>query len=165
MASSLRLSFGVLEPGLMRYAREESAFLAEVMGETTGRAVADAVQRGLEAGETVRDLAKRLEELPAFSRERAKLVSRTETTRSWNGAQRRSLSDYSRESGQKATKTWLTAGDDRVRDEHAAMEGEERGIDEEFSNGEQSPSSPNCRCTCVYSLAAEPAEESTEEEA
>jgi SPP1 gp7 family putative phage head morphogenesis protein len=149
-AARIGLAFDVLEPGLLKYASEESAFLARVMGETTGRAVAKAVQDGLAAGETVNQLVKRLEQLPDFSRTRARLVARTETTRAWNGAQRRALTDFQRRSGRRVRKSWLSARDARVRDEHAAIDGEEKAVDEAFSNGLQQPGEPNCRCTLTY---------------
>jgi HK97 family phage portal protein len=154
-ASRLGLSFTVLEPGLAKYADQEAAFLADVMGEETGRAVAAAVQAGLLKGETVRELAKRLEDLPAFSRYRAKMTARTETTRAWNGAQRRSLSGFARDSGRRTTKSWLSARDERVRDEHAALDdGSYIDIDAAFDNGLTEPGEPNCRCTLIYDVAA-----------
>jgi SPP1 gp7 family putative phage head morphogenesis protein len=153
-AAQVGLNFGVLQPGVLAYAQEEAGFLASVMGETTGKKVAAIVQRRLSAGGLLRDLRKDLQESAAFSRTRAQLVARTETARAWNGAARRSLSDYESSSDEtvRVTKEWLTAGDDRVRDEHAGMEGEQRRIDEPFSNGLQEPSEPNCRCTSAFSL-------------
>ena len=39
------------------------------------------------------------------------------------------------------------------RKDHLAMDGEERGIDEPFSNDKQYPSGePNCRCRVDYSF-------------
>jgi SPP1 gp7 family putative phage head morphogenesis protein len=78
-------------------------------------------------------------------------IETTETTRATNGASRESLAAYGRESGRQMVKTWLSAQDDRVRDEHAEIDGEQRPIDEAFSNGLQSPGEPNCRCTLIYS--------------
>lgn len=152
-ASRLGLSFSVLEAGLLAYAAEESAFLASVMGETTAEKVVAAIQKGLEEGETVRGLIKRLRELPTFDNARAKMVARTETTRAWNGAQRRSLSDYQRSSGRVVMKTWLSSRDDRVREEHAELDGEQQPIDSAFTNGLMEPGEPNCRCTLTYSLS------------
>lgn len=157
VASQLGLSFSILEEGLASYAERESAFLASVMTETTGKAVAAAVQKGLNAGETVNALTQRLEKLSAFDRTRARLTARTETTRAWNGAQRSSMSDYQAASGRQVFKTWINSGDDRVRDEHLdAPEGvanEHIPIDATFSNGLTEPGEPNCRCTLIYSIA------------
>lgn len=47
---------------------------------------------------------------------------------------------------------WVTVGDDRVRDEHVAMNGEEVPFDQHYSNGELVPgeSAWNCRCVERY---------------
>lgn len=153
-ALRLGLTFAALEPGLAKYADEEADFLADAMGEATGRAVADTVQRGLMAGDDVGKLAKRLREDASFDRPRAKLVARTETTRAWNGAQRRSLSTFSEDSGRAVTKSWLSARDDRVREEHADLDdGTYIPIDDAFDNGLTEPGEPNCRCTLIYDVA------------
>jgi hypothetical protein len=49
-------------------------------------------------------------------------------------------------------KTWVTVGDDRVRDEHRAMQGETVAFENTFSNGEEIPgeSTFNCRCVLSY---------------
>lgn len=157
LTSRMGLSFSLLEPGLKNYAKEESVFLARVMGQTTGDAVAKAVQAGLDAGETIRSLTKRLEELPEFDRDRAKMTARTETTRAWNGAQRRSMSDYQKRTGKQATKSWLSSRDSRVRDEHIALDdGEFIAIDATFANGLTEPGEPNCRCTLLYGFSEAP---------
>jgi len=158
LSSRIGLSFSVLEPGLLQYAAHRSGFLADVMLDGTGKAVAKAVQDGLAAGETVGALIKRLETLPDFDRTRAKLVARTETTAAWNGAQRRALSEYKARTGRGVRKSWLSSRDDRVREEHQLLDAETSDvgipIDEAFSNGLTEPGEPNCRCTLVYSLEA-----------
>lgn len=153
LSSRIGVGFDLLQPGLNAYAAREADFLVGVMGETTGQLVAAAVQKGLREGDTIGRMVERLGELPAFTQDRAKLVARTETTRAWNGAQRGSLSAYAKESGRVAVKTWLSSQDARVREEHAALDGEQKGIDEPFSNGLQSPGEPNCRCTLTYGVA------------
>ena len=60
--------------------------------------------------------------------------------------------------GNKHTKIWKTAGDNRVRDSHAAIDGEEVDINALFSNGLKRPKDPNgrpeevynCRCTILW---------------
>ncbi|GAF85937.1 unnamed protein product, partial [marine sediment metagenome] len=54
-----------------------------------------------------------------------------------------------KQSGVVERKQWLATMDDRVRDEHAAMNGEKVGLDESFSNGLMFPGEPNCRCTVL----------------
>jgi len=54
---------------------------------------------------------------------------------------------------------WATVKDSRVRDEHAAMEGEVTRFDEPFSNGQTIPGETdyNCRCIKVDFQARQPA--------
>jgi len=153
LAARLSVGFDLLQPGLNDYATREAAFLADVMGETTARLVKDAVAAGLREGDTIGRLMDRLEGLPAFSPDRAKLVARTETTRAWNGAQRESMAGLERRTGRRVTKIWLSSQDGRVRPEHEELDGEQRAIDEPFSNNLQAPGEPNCRCTLTYQVS------------
>lgn len=155
VGADLGLSFSVLQPGLALFVAEEAEFLASVMGESTGRMVAKVVQGQLESGGLIRDIRKELEGAYAFSRERAQLVARTETTRAWNGAQRRALSKWQEEQSEevRVLKQWLSSRDRRVRPEHDALDdGKLYQIDELFPNGLQKPGEPNCRCTLLYEL-------------
>lgn len=60
--------------------------------------------------------------------------------------------------GYKHTKIWRSAGDNRVRDSHAHLDGTEIDIDGTFSNGLKRPKDPNgrpeevcnCRCTLLW---------------
>ena len=154
-AGQLGLNFSVLEPGLLDFAAEEADFLASVMGETTGRKVATIVQKRLSLGGLLGDLRKDLEGSAAFSRSRAKLVARTETTRAWNGAQRRSLSVYERgqDEAVRIMKSWLSSRDIRVRPAHRALDdGTTYRIDAAYPNGLQEPGEPNCRCTQIFDM-------------
>lgn len=55
----------------------------------------------------------------------------------------------------RAQKTWITVGDDRVRDEHILMQGETVPFNALYSNGEEIPgeSTFNCRCISRFSQA------------
>lgn len=156
IAAELGISFDVLQPGLLDYTEKEAAWLVTQVTDTTKANVRAALQAGLDAGESVPDIAKRIRESDAaFGKARSELIARTETTRVTNGAQRDSLSAYAAEEGATVSKSWLTARDGRVRDHHAALDGEKVGIDETFSDGSEAPHEPNCRCTLTYSLEDE----------
>lgn len=164
-AAQVDLSFTVLEPGLADFAAEEAEFLAEAMGETTGQFVADTVQKQLDEGGLIADIRKALEKDKAFSRTRAQLTARTETTRAWNGAQTRGLSDWEddQEEGVQVLKKWLDSGDIRVRAAHrAAGKKDPIPIDQPYDvDGKklQHPSEPNCRCTQLFSIEDDSEEE------
>jgi SPP1 gp7 family putative phage head morphogenesis protein len=138
------------------FVEREAGFLAQVMGETTGKRVAEAVQAHLNDGGSVADLRKRLAELRECTRRRAAMVARTETTRAWNGAQREQMASYAARTGRLAMKEWLSSRDDRVREEHAALDGTKIPIAEDFPNGLPAPGEPNCRCTMLYTFEEAP---------
>jgi HK97 family phage portal protein len=152
MAAELGISFDLLQPGLLEYVQKEAAWLVTQVGDTTKQAIRDELAAGLLEGEGIPEMAKRIEGAGAFSRSRAELIARSEVTRVSNGASHDSMTSYVAENGGTVTKSWLTAGDSRVRDAHAAMEGETRPLGEAFSNGEMYPSEPNCRCAITHSL-------------
>jgi hypothetical protein len=83
---------------------------------------------------------------------RAERISRTESGRAYMEAGQETMRQAV-DSGlvSRVIKIWHTVGDDRVRDEHADMEGQERELapnDQPYSNGEMYPgeNSINCRC-------------------
>ncbi len=155
LTADLGFSWDVVRPHIAEYAKREAAWLVTKITETTRSAIQDAVGAGVEAGQGARGIATRIEQAGAFSRERALLIARTEATRITNGAPTEALEAVGRDRGTKFVKTWVTAGDDRVREEHVELDGETRGIDEEFSNGLQFPGEPNCRCILTYSEASQ----------
>jgi SPP1 gp7 family putative phage head morphogenesis protein len=148
--ASVGISWDLIQPGVLKWVGKEMDFLAQSVTETTLDKVKLSLAEALEQGEGIEWLSARLEETGAFSPERAQLIARTETTRVTNGAAREGLSEYSEQTGRRIVKTWLSAQDARVRDEHAEIDGEQRPVDEAFSNGRQAPDEPNCRCTLIY---------------
>lgn len=149
-AAELGIDFALLQPGLLKFVERETGFLIRHVTATTRDGVRREIASALEAGESIGAMAKRIREAGEFSHDRSVLIARTEATRATNGAARESMSEYAKEHGVRVEKEWLTARDDRVRDEHAAMDGERVAIDDAFSNGLQHPSEPNCRCTLLH---------------
>lgn len=70
---------------------------------------------------------------------RGETVARTESIQALNRADYEALSqavDMGAANKGDVTRIWNTAGDDRVRDSHADMDGQEVGLDEPFVSGE-----------------------------
>ena len=152
VTSQLGIRFDLLTPGVQAYTQREAAFLVTSVTDTTRQYIRDALTGGLEAGEGISGIAKRIMQRGTFSNDRATLIARTETTRVQNGAQMGTLSEYKAQTGDAVTKEWVSAQDDRVRAEHLALNGEKREVDQAFSNGLLAPGEPNCRCTLIYSV-------------
>lgn len=146
----LNLDAVLLRPHLGSYIQREAAFLITNVTDTTKQAVRDALARTIDDGTEA--TVKAIREDTAFNRARARLIGRTETTRVLNGAPLEALQQYGATTDQKFTKSWLATLDDRVRDEHEAMNGETVAIDSNFSNGLSAPGEPNCRCGLTYGV-------------
>jgi SPP1 gp7 family putative phage head morphogenesis protein len=104
-------------------------------------------------GESRQQLIKRVESVyDGFDTNRAKMIARTEV----HGAVQKGSFETNRQAGIDL-KIWVSVLDDRTRDSHAYLDGEERKLDQKFSNGllfSGDPNGPaeetiNCRCSTV----------------
>jgi HK97 family phage portal protein len=94
------------------------------------------------AKETRAELVSRINAVYAdVSQGWAEVIARTEVHAATSGS-----TMHAYEQGGMKIKIWTAVMDGRTRRQHAEMDGEERGIHEEFSNGLMYPSEPNCRC-------------------
>lgn len=118
---------------------------------------------GIDAGESIPELAARVADAAALTEGRAHVVSRTETVSAFNAGS----IDTARLLGVDMVKVWEATGDARTRPDHAEAQGQERPIDEPFDVGGVAldvpgdPSGPpeaviNCRCTVVWEIPDEP---------
>ncbi len=124
--------------------QKRAVFFAHSVNSTTLLGLSETLAEGIAAGEGIKKLEERvLERYAEFSNYRAERIARTETTAVVNEAH---LEAY-RQSEVAEGKEWLATLDDRVRDEHLAMNGEIVPLDKAFSNGLMFPNEPNCRCT------------------
>lgn len=57
----------------------------------------------------------------------------------------------------RLVRVWVTVGDDRVRPEHQAMNGQETAFDEPYSNGETVPGESTYNCRCIERIILRPA--------
>jgi hypothetical protein len=98
---------------------------------------------------------------------RAETIARTETTRVLNTARQETTERVIEESGipeDDVVRTWAATDDNRTRDTHAAMDGQERGLNEPFESPSGAtlmfpgdPEAPadetiNCRCAVLISF-------------
>ena len=94
---------------------------------------------------------------PDLTRNRSRLIARTEIVTASNGA----AVIQAKESGLILNKEWVSARDNRVRRDHLQVNGKVVGIDDDFTVGTAKMSQPgdrrggaseccNCRCCCVF---------------
>lgn len=153
VAADLNISFGLLHSNILSFAKQTAAKTVGGISKTTQSLVSDIIQGGIDANATNEQIATLIRDATGFSKSRARLIARTETTKLFNGAPEQSLAALSRSTGVRYTKTWSGALDDIERDEHVAMEGETVDVGDAFSNGLDFPSEPNCRCTVLFAEA------------
>lgn len=111
------------------------------------------ILQGKSISKIANDLAKRVGDK---DRKSAIRNARTMTTGAENAGRLDSFRRAER-MGIKQKKVWMATLDDRTRESHRALDGEERELDEPFSNGLMYPGDPdgapaevyNCRCTMV----------------
>ena len=125
------------------------------VNQTTQNMIAKQLRHGLEAGEGLNELTKRLQKASGFNRKRAQRIARTSTA----GAVDTGRHEGMRHAGVEL-KSWITSGDNDVRPSHVAAGSKYASgipLDQPFVVGGESlmyPSDPsgsagniiNCRC-------------------
>ena len=119
-----------------------------------------AVTQGILQGESIPRIARRLENVVGMNRTSAVRNARTMTTSAENAGR---LDSYREcvEMGIQMKKAWVATQDERTRESHAFLDGEQVDVESTFSNGLMEPGDPagepaevyNCRCTMVAVVA------------
>ena len=140
--------------------------LLMLTGDDMARVADQELREGLAAGESPRELRRRLEAVFSPNGDqlgpvRARRIAATETTRAWNAAQlgaAREMTGLDR----PLVKQWLTESDSRVRLTHRDANGQLRHLDETFQVGVSAmmypgdPTAPpdeTVACRCRLGLA------------
>lgn len=120
--------------------------------------IGSTVLQGILQGESIKDISKRL--LPIVNKNEASAIrnARTMTTCAENRGRLDRYADYESK-GLVMAKVWIATGDDRTRDWHLTLDGQEVARDENFIDGQGNelmyPGDPdaasettwNCRCS------------------
>lgn len=158
------IRFTLTDEGVERIIRARAGTVISEIGETTAQNVADTLARGVAEGKPIPEIARELAGDPAFSRARAEMIARTETSAGYN----RSQLEVWKEAGVEKVK-WLLAPDPCEFCEAAAaqfggtnehpigepmfrigdvLQGADGGLMRlDFEDIIAPPLHPNCRCT------------------
>lgn len=134
------------------------------IGDETWSAARTELVNGMQLGESVPKLAKRVSASAGVGSKRATMIARTEVIGASNAGSIATM----RQLGQVAKKEWLATGGPRTRPTHQSANGQIVGLEEQFAVGGASldhpgdPTGPareviNCRCTMTYDLAEDAA--------
>lgn len=151
------IDFDIQNPRVQRYLGDKLAKYSKDVNDTTLEALRKTLREGVEAGESIPNLRKRVQHVfDVANKSRAIKIARTETASAANKA---TLEAY-RQSEVVEKKEYLAALDERTRPSHAAANGQIVGLDEMFVLGSgvetEAPGQSgvaeediNCRCTIV----------------
>jgi len=156
------VAFNMLNPLVTEFLENFAAVKIVGVNNTTKKLVRETLAEGVRAGEDVRKLAKRIEEVMAdASRRRAVSIARTEVV----GSSNRAIYSAFDQSGVVHWKGWAATPDGRTRDEHAMLDGTEIPLALKFEIGGSTAMQPgdfgvahldiNCRCV-IYAVTDVP---------
>jgi HK97 family phage portal protein len=159
IAERFGVSFDLDAPWVQEFIDARSNQLAGQVTDTTYRAIQQALAEGVAAGESVDDLATRVQDVFTNSRTRATTIARTEVISAYNGAGQ--LTAAQLPADVVAAQEWIATRDARTREAHADADGQTVRIGEPFTiDGEQLayPGDPagsgsntvQCRCTLGF---------------
>lgn len=120
----------------------------------------DAVRSGIAQGKSIPGIAEMIQRVAWMDNRVAIRTARTLVTGIQNTARIESLRELE-SAGIDVKKIWLAKLDERTRESHVDLDGEQRPVEEVFSNGlmmpgDQSTGDPaeymNCRCTLDYNI-------------
>jgi len=128
------------------------------MNDTTLKMLAKQIGDGVERGETVDELAARVQRVFGAAPWRARTIAQTSATPVFESGQQLAFTDAGIDN-----KKWLSRRDGLVRDDHIEADGQEVKVDEPFYVGGESLMYPgdtagsagnviNCRCTSMAVL-------------
>tara|TARA_Y100000593_G_C4323788_1_gene345523 strand:+ start:8893 stop:10998 length:2106 start_codon:yes stop_codon:yes gene_type:complete len=156
-----RIIIGRVEKGVFadvyNWVKKNVGRVAREVAHTTKKIIRRLVNRGREEGKTKSDIIKEIRKSPVFDKSRLENITRTETTRTINGAID-SAYVQAEEIGVKIKKIWITENDDRVRESHVELDGQMVAVTGEFVTGSGATSfrpgefgiaEEDCNCRCV----------------
>lgn len=164
----LAFAFDVQDPRVIRAMERQLQRFAEEVNRTTWDALKVSLAEGIDGGETIGQLAERVDAIMVDRiRSSKEAIARTEVT----AASTIGTQESWRQSGVVTGKEWISAMDNRTRDTHRNAHGQTVGLDDLFTVGSATGSGPgmmssaaesvNCRCSIVAVLDTDALEGNT----
>ncbi|MCC6315424.1 MAG: minor capsid protein [Thermomicrobiales bacterium] len=153
------INFDLFDPNVINALEKQVQRFAREVNETTWDRLKDSLGAGYEAGETVDQLAERVNAVMGDRiASSGETIARTESNITHSNADILSW----KQSGVVGGKEWLAALDDRTRESHVSAHGQIVGLDEPFNVGGHRMQGPglggpasevvNCRCAMTAVL-------------
>lgn len=128
---NINISFDLLDPRVVQFLESDAGKLIKDINGTTLRHLREQLVEGVNEGESIPKLAKRISEVFSEAKgRRSVVIARTEVVRASNFGAYEGMRQ-----GGVPKREWLATRDDRVRDSHLAADGQIVGIDQPFTLG------------------------------
>lgn len=138
--------------------------IAQQITETTKRVIGDVLSKAIDTGDSFEKIAETLQQ-EGITKERAKLIARTEVVSSANAAAVISAKETAAVTGLGLRKIWIATQDSRTRHDHAEVDQQIIGIDDSFIVGGFRMTQPGdrtqgadgsqvCNCRCCVGMVA-----------
>lgn len=153
------IDFNLFEPNVLRAVEQRIGFFADKVNATTIALLKQKLDAGIQQGLSIDQIAQEIDGVFNFSENfRSTRIAQTEIIGAANDGQIRAYLEAG-----ISKKMWLTAGDEKVRDSHAEVEGQIVDATAMFTTGlgnqlhypgDRSTGAPpediiNCRCTTI----------------
>jgi SPP1 gp7 family putative phage head morphogenesis protein len=160
VAGDFGIEFDIEDAYVREFVRDRANKLAGQVTDTTYAQITDALAQGVQAGETIPEIAQRVRHVFDIATEvRSETIARTEVISAYNGSATTVAAQLP--SAVVGGQEWIAVEDARTRPRHAAADGEIVPIGQPFiSTGEAMayPGDPNgsaenivnCRCTVAF---------------
>jgi len=152
--------FDIDTPSMQEFLKKNTKLFAGAITQTTSDGIRAVIVDGLEAGEAIVGIRKRIEEYSGFDRARSEMIARTETIRAQGEAEVAAW----KESNVVESTAWYTALDERVCPDCGAVHGTKVDLGAEFLSVAElqnmdiqpydggvgaPPLHPQCRCVLI----------------
>jgi len=153
--AEIGISFTLDHPLALEYLKTDRPLVLAKMSETTKDLIKPILQDALATGQNYNDTTKLISDNFGFSKSRSQMIATNEIGHAYAHGNKVPITDAV-DAGHKATKRWLTTGDDRVTELCSANES--NGwikFDKDFASGDsEAPRDdhPRCRCDTLYEI-------------
>lgn len=150
---------------MTEWVTREALRKAKIIAATDSDDISDAIAEGIAEGLGTAEIARNIRKVSELTLNRSNVIARTETHAAATYGSIQTVRDAEQELGVRMLKQWLPTGDDRTRDDHAAMANHPPiPLDEKFIVGGElmdRPGDPSaspgnvisCRCTMLFTEA------------
>ena len=138
---------------VLKYMNEQDLRLVKNITNTTRQRLKQQMEQGIQEGKGIEEIAKGMQD-DAINKFRALRIARTETMRATNFGNFLAAGELDIVTEKK----WVATHDAKTRESHIELDGEVKGMDEDFKPGLSFPGDPNaepeetinCRCTIAF---------------